>query len=277
MQALARIVFLLAAAILAAPASAKNNLTPAELRATDLRGLWMSEAGDARSRVVLSVTNVVNSQGDDVKLAAQWGTVLVPWRDAKEASARVSGDRLEVALVTAFSTKVSLALESEGVLAGTLTLANGRSYPVRLRRTALADIHAWIAANPLPEARARRDSVIELAYVSATDCTYCHGWEVEYLSGGAPKPALGWEGVKLTTIQINSFRAAARPDTFPPHLREAVTQVLKDKGWRYFQGTPQFLVVVNGVVRVHVFGTRDFPTLVQAALKAAIEEKRAAG
>jgi len=267
-------ILALAAALACAPALAKEKLTDAELRATELRGLWMSDAGDARARVVLSVNNVVNSQGENVKLAAQWGTVLVPWRDAKEATAVVSGDKVAVQLVTAYSTKVSLALAADGALAGELTLADGRKFPIRFQKTQLAQIHDWIARNPLPQARATKNSTIELAYVSASDCPYCRGWEVEYLSNGAPKAALGWSDVKLTTIHINSFRAAARADEFPPHLREPVARALKEKGWSYFQGTPQYLVVVNGVVRVHSFGSRDFPSLVKATIDAALAEKK---
>jgi hypothetical protein len=265
------------AAAICGPALAKNDLTAFEKQADGLRGYWFSDNGPANLRAVLNVTNLLTSEGSRAKLAGKWGGALAPWRDAREMSAAESNGKLTLELVSAASSKVALALEADGALAGSITVAGGKTYPIRLQRSTLPQIHEWIARNPLPETRAGKDSVVELAYVSASDCPYCRGWEIEYLGGGdAPKPALGWDGLKLTTVKINSFKAAVGADGFPAHLQAPVAQMLKERGWRHLQGTPQFILLVNGKPRVHAFGTQYFSSLIQPALKAALAEKAGA-
>ena len=259
--------------VLPAHAASRNAPSDFEKQVDGLRGHWFSDSGPANVRVVLYVSNVVQVSGNGAKLAAYWGLAPGPWRDA-QAVAKDAAGRLTLELLTWGKATVTLEPESADALTGKIALADGKTFPVRLMRSSQARIHEWLASNPLPGARATKDSVIELAYVSAADCPYCRGWEIEYLEGGAPKASLGWSGVGLTTVKIATFKASVRSDGFPSHLREPIAQLLKERGWTYFTGTPQYILLVNGKVRAYAFGTTNFASLIHPALQAALAEKQ---
>ena len=159
-----------------------------------------------------------------------------------------------------------LQLDGKGQL-----VRNGVSYA----RSTLADIHQWVAENPLPAARARKGSEIELLYVGAADCGFCRRWEAKYLDGPKPRDSAGWKDVRFTPVDIGSFRVHFGAADVPARLKAAVAKMLEADGTRLLRGTPWFAVLVNGEVRAHGFGTNTFETLIQPSIRAALREKAA--
>ena len=120
---------------------------------------------------------------------------------------------------------------------------------------------------------ARRDSTVELLYVSAADCGFCRRWEAQYLDGQRPLAALDWAHVRFTRVDIGTFRARFSADDAPAHLRPGMAKAMAAAGQASLRGTPWFALFVNGEVRSHAFGTSAFETRIQPALRAALREK----
>ena len=120
---------------------------------------------------------------------------------------------------------------------------------------------------------ARRDSTVELLYVSAADCGFCRRWEAQYLEGQKPKPSLDWADVRFTLVDIGTFRARFSADHAPAHLRPGMAKAMEAAGQSSLRGTPWFALFVNGEVRVHAFGINAFENRIQPAMRAALGEK----
>ena len=120
---------------------------------------------------------------------------------------------------------------------------------------------------------ARRDSTVELLYVSAADCGFCRRWEAQYLEGRKPRASLDWAGVRFTVVDIGTFRARFSADHAPAHLRPGMATAMEAAGQSSLRGTPWFALFVNGAVRSHGFGTNAFETRIQPAMRAALREK----
>lgn len=269
-----RLAALVVFVLLAAGAHAAPPASELEKRAEALRGYWFSDSGTADRRYVLNVTNVLSVRGNDARLVAKWGPALRSWSDTRAASARLAAENVVLEMETAGGFKISLSADGTGALAGHAMRPEGKPAALRLVRATLPQIHEWLAANPLPEVRAAPGSAIELVYLSAADCGPCRGWERDHLERGAPKAALGWDGLRFSRVERGSFRAPVPAADFPEPLREPVAQYLKSRGWSYFQGTPQWVLFVNGKVRAYAWGSGSFNTLIHPAIKAALAEAK---
>jgi hypothetical protein len=120
---------------------------------------------------------------------------------------------------------------------------------------------------------ARRDSSVELLYVSAADCGFCRRWEAQYLEGQKPRASLDWADVRFTVVDIGTFRARFSADNAPAHLRPGMAKAMEAAGQSSLRGTPWFALFVNGEVRSHAFGITAFETRIQPAMRAALREK----
>ena len=123
---------------------------------------------------------------------------------------------------------------------------------------------------------ARRDSSVELLYVSAADCGFCRRWEAQYLDGQRPLASLDWAHVRFTRVDIGTFRARFSVEDAPAHLRPGMAKALAAAGQPSLRGTPWFALFVNGEVHSHAFGTTAFETRIQPAMRAALREKPSA-
>lgn len=262
--------FLLACAGASSAAPPPSEL---EKQADALRGYWFSDSGALPQRAVLHVTNVLHVRGNEANLVAKWGPAALSWRDARKATARLAQNGVSLEVDAASGARLFLAQDGQGLLQGTVA-AGGKTTAVRLVKSTLPQIHLWLATNPTPEMRAAPGSDVELVYLSAADCGPCRGWERENLERDAPKSALGWEGLRFSRVERGSFRAPVRAEDFPEPLREPIAQYLKSRGWSYFQGTPQWVLFVNGKVRAYAWGTGSFNTLIHPAVEAALAERK---
>jgi hypothetical protein len=120
---------------------------------------------------------------------------------------------------------------------------------------------------------ARRDSTVELLYVSAADCGWCRKWEAQYLEGQKPRASLDWADIRFTVVDIGTFRARFSADNAPAHLRPGMAKAMEAAGQSGLRGTPWFALFVNGEVRSHAFGITAFETRIQPAMRAALREK----
>ncbi len=225
------------------------------------------------------------------KVDGEAGAVVLRFADAAAAGSRISagfrparGGRWET--VEGYATpqnrfelkrsdggSISLQLDSGGRLNGKVTAGSGASYPVAFTHTILPDIHQWVAENPAPAARARKDSTIEVLYVAAADCGWCRRWEAKYLVQQKPRPSLGWDDVRFSMVDIGTFRAYFGAADAPAHLRSAMARTLDSDGASLVRGTPWFALFVNGELRSQAFGINAFETLIQPAIGAALREK----
>jgi hypothetical protein len=101
----------------------------------------------------------------------------------------------------------------------------------------------------------RRESTVELLYVSAADCGFCRRWEAQYLDGQRPLASLDWAEVRFTRVDIGTFRARFSADDAPARLRPALAKAMAAAGQASLRGTPWFALFVNGEVHSHAFGT----------------------
>ena len=120
---------------------------------------------------------------------------------------------------------------------------------------------------------ARRESTVELLYVSAADCGFCRRWEAQYLDGQRPLASLDWAQVRFTRVDIGTFRARFSAEDAPARLRPGLAKAMAAAGQASLRGTPWFALFVNGEVRSHAFGTTAFETRIQPAMRAALREK----
>jgi hypothetical protein len=252
--------------------------TEFDRRVEALRGHWFSGgAGAARGpQFVLEVVNVLSAQRGRARLVARWGSAAGRWAEATQALVFEEPGGLRIELTLDAGARVVLKSGVDETLAGELSSGPGGTTALQLARSTVPQIHAWLANHPPARLRARASSVLELVYMSAHDCPPCRGWERENLSGGLPRPELGWEGLGFVVLKRPSFRSPVSPADFPEHLREPVADYLKSRGWAQFRGTPQWAFFVDGAVRTHGFGTDQFTTLVQPTIRAAQAEKRQA-
>jgi hypothetical protein len=71
------------------------------------------------------------------------------------------------------------------------------------------------------------------------------------------------------------LKAVFRVEDAPERLQPVFHAMMAD-GTRV-QGVPTFVLLVNDTLRAHALGSAAFETLIDAALRAAVREKRAAG
>jgi hypothetical protein len=145
---------------------------------------------------------------------------------------------------------------------------------MRFSRVSLPEIHRFVAENPLPQARARRGSKIELVYIGADDCSLCRAWEAAYLGQGKLEGSAEWKRLHFTTVKLATLSTAFRVEHAPQQLQPVFSEML-DNGIRV-QGVPSFVLLIDGKLRTHALGPAAFDTLVHAALRAAVREKLSA-
>lgn len=235
--------------------------------AAQLQGYWISKVDGDAGAVLLRFSE---AQDAGSKISASFR----PARAARwETADGFATPQNRVELKRPDGGSISLQLDSGGRLNGKVSAGNGASYPVAFTRTILPDIHQWLAENPAPAARARKDSSIEVLYVAAADCGWCRRWEAKYLEQQKPRASLGWNEVRFSMVDIGTFRAYFGAADAPAHLRSAMAKTLEADGSALLRGTPWFALFVNGELRCQAFGINAFETLIQPAIGAAQREK----
>jgi hypothetical protein len=244
-----------------------------EEHANSLQGLWFAPNAEDGNAAVLNITNIKRTDAKSADIVAYYGNANGAWREPGDLIVRAAGTNLSIEFSTPSGSRVRLAPEASGELRGTLLPATNSSTPLAFVRTNLAFVHNWIAENPVSKAKAGKDSIVELVYVSASNCVYCRGWEAEHKeSNGKLKSSLGWNEVRFTEIKLGSFRGAVGSRDFPDYARASFDGWLKSRGRTGISGVPWYVVLVNNEVRCAAYGYA-FESLIKPAINAALREK----
>jgi hypothetical protein len=268
---------LLLAAALAAPAEQATTTTAEdfEARLKTLSGYWLGQSETASRARVLRITNVILAEPDSAVLAGLYGPPAPVLPEARDIVARREGRTIALEIVAADGAAVSLTHAAAGLLQGTQRHPDGTVSMLRFSRASLAQFHRFIAENPRPEARAGRGARIELVYIGADDCSQCRAWEAAHLGRqGKLESSAEWQHLRFTTVKLATLKAAFRVEDAPERLQPVFHAMMAD-GTRV-QGVPTFVLLVNDTLRAHALGSAAFETLIDAALRAAVREKRAA-
>ena len=265
----ARVLLLVVMAAGTAAAQAEKTF---EERVNTLVGYWLAQSKDATQARVLRVTNVIFADAKSAVLAGYFGTASSPiWPEAKDLTARLEGKRIALDIVSADNARITLTTGADGRLRGATVRPDGTAPAMRFSRVSLPEIHRFAAENPLPQARARRGSKIELVYIGADDCSLCHAWEAAYLGQGKLEGSAEWKHLHFTTVKLATLSTAFRVEHAPQRLQPVFSEML-DGGVR-IHGVPSFVLLIDGKLRAHALGPAAFDTLVHAALRAAVREK----
>lgn len=264
---------LLVAFAAGAPAAAQEDKAFGE-RVEALRGYWLAASKEATRARVLRITNVLLAEPRFAVLAGYFGTASAPiWPEARDITACPEGKRVALEIVSADGSRIALVTGAQGELLGAADRPGGAAPALRFSRVSLTEIHRFAAENPLPEARARGASKIELVYIGADDCSLCRAWEAAYLGRGKLEGSAEWKHLQFTKVRLATLSTAFRVEHAPQRLQPVFGEML-DSGVR-IHGVPSFVLLVDGRLRVHALGPAAFDTLMHPALRAAVREKLA--
>ncbi|MDP1613642.1 MAG: hypothetical protein Q8M11_21490 [Sulfuritalea sp.] len=144
-------------------------------------------------------------------------------------------------------------------------------------KSTTAELWDQFSRNPDPRVRAGMNSMIELVYISASNCPYCAGWEAKYLEEGKLRKLP--EGAKIAFTQISkvSYGGSISKRYFPEHLQPVRDEIGANKiYWCTLGTTPSFLIVIDGKLRSGTCGSSNFETFVVPLIRYALAEKQSA-
>ena len=113
----------------------------------------------------------------------------------------------------------------------------------------------------------RADSVIDLVYLGGPDCPYCRAWEAKEL------PRLQameeFKHIRFTHVQKRIPQPVPGPADLPAHLKPMYKQMIGQTRGR--GGSPQFVLLLDGVAMHGGFGTQAYhallPTMTELVTK----------
>jgi len=110
------------------------------------------------------------------------------------------------------------------------------------------------------QARVRPDSIIDLVYLGGPDCPYCRAWEAKEL------PRLRkmgeYEHIRFTHVLKKIPQPVPQPAQLPAHLKPMYDQMVRQTRGR--GGSPQFVLLLDGVAVQGGFGTQAYHDLLPA-------------
>jgi hypothetical protein len=130
------------------------------------------------------------------------------------------------------------------------------------------------------QARVKPDSVIDLVYLGGPDCPYCRAWEAKEL----PKLRAmeEFKHIRFTHVLKKIPEPVPPPEGLPAHLKSMhgeMIRLTKGRG-----GSPQFVLLLDGVVVRGGFGTSSYHALlpvmtelVASKTKSKVESRKSEG
>ncbi len=117
-----------------------------------------------------------------------------------------------------------------------------------------------LAAAPIVQARVGPDSIIDLVYLGGPDCPYCRAWEAREL------PQLlkmeEYKHIRFTHVSKRISQPVPEPAQLPEHLKPMYDEMVRLTGGR--GGSPQFVLLLDGVAVKGGFGTQAYYALLPA-------------
>ena len=107
------------------------------------------------------------------------------------------------------------------------------------------------------QVRVRPDSIIDLVYLGGPDCPYCRAWEAKELP--RLREMREFEHIRFTHVPKTIRQPVPEPAQLPAHLKPLYDQMVGKTGGR--GGSPQFVLLLDGVAVRGGFGTRTYHDL----------------
>jgi len=109
----------------------------------------------------------------------------------------------------------------------------------------------------------RPDSIIDLVYLGGPDCRYCRAWEAKELP--TLRKMEEFKHIRFTHV-LKKIPQPVPPSTqLPAHLKPMYDQMVRQTRGR--GGSPQFVLLLDGVAVHGGFGTQAFHELLPAMTK----------
>ena len=120
---------------------------------------------------------------------------------------------------------------------------------------------------PFAQANVRPGSVIDLVYIGGPDCPYCRAWEAKELP--RLRQMEEFRHIRFTHVLKMIREPVPPPAGLPAHLKPMEGEIVKQTGGR--RGSPQFVLLLDGVAVAGGFGTSAYhalmPTLTELVTK----------
>ena len=129
--------------------------------------------------------------------------------------------------------------------------------PMILRWLAFAFL---LMAVPAGHANVRPGSVIDLVYLGGPDCPYCRAWEARDLP--ELRKMEEYKYIRFTHVQKRIPQPVPPPAGLPAHLKPMQGEIVRQTGGR--RGSPQFVLLLDGVAVQGGFGTQAYYALLPA-------------
>lgn len=123
-----------------------------------------------------------------------------------------------------------------------------------------------VLAGVSERAAAARDARVTVVYVSAWDCPYCVDWEAT--AQKAWEQSAERARVDYRVVKAPYFKRVDENRYWPEDIRW-----IRDK-LQISRGTPRFIVVVDGAVVLHRFGTHSWDREVLPLVKKLVADGR---
>jgi hypothetical protein len=111
----------------------------------------------------------------------------------------------------------------------------------------------------------RPDSKLEIFYLGAPDCPYCHQWEAK--ARGELSAWAAAKGIAYVEIRGETLRLPITDRHFPPEHRKVYEQIGPSRG------VPRFLLAIDGKVRLSAFGIYRYDEVFLPILKQVAERR----
>ena len=109
-------------------------------------------------------------------------------------------------------------------------------------------------------AEVRPDSIIDLVYLGGPDCSYCRAWEAKELPKLRNREE--YKHIRFTHVLKTIRQPVPPPAQLPAHLEPMYDQMVRMTGGRV--GSPQFVLLLDGVAVRGGFGTQAYHELLPA-------------
>jgi len=125
---------------------------------------------------------------------------------------------------------------------------------------AIAVFACLLATAAVAQARVRSDSIIDLVYLGGPDCPYCRAWEARDLP--ELRKMEEYKHIRFTHVQKRIAQPVPEAEKLPAHLKSMYEQMIRQTGGR--GGSPQFVLLLDGVAVQGGFGTQAYYALLPA-------------
>lgn len=117
-----------------------------------------------------------------------------------------------------------------------------------------------LATAAAAQGRVRPDSIIDLVYLGGPDCPYCRAWEAKELP--RLREMEEFKHIRFTHVLKKIPQPVPQPAGLPAHLMPMYDQMVSKTGGR--GGSPQFVLLLDGVAVRGGFGTQAYYALLPA-------------